>query len=263
MSQHYPAAAVHSSRPGQRFAGMRAQTLPFTVRVVHDEDELMQAVRIRQAAYGRHLPEFAQTLGLPEALDMRPGVAVLLAQSKLDGAPLGTMRIQTNRFQPLALEQSLVLPSALSACSLAEATRLGVTGQQVGRTVKTLLFKAYYQYCLQNDIEWMVIAGRSPIDRQYDRLLFSDVYPGMGAVPLRHAGNILHRVMSFDVGSAERRWREAAHPLYELIFRTRHADIDLGPACTSFLSTCRQHRDMRQDKMAARFGDARRRIRLT
>ena len=29
-------------------------------------------------------------------------MAVLLAESKLDGSPLGTMRIQTNRFQPLA-----------------------------------------------------------------------------------------------------------------------------------------------------------------
>ena len=255
MSQHYLDAVVRPRRPGLHPAGLREQALPFTVRVVRDEDELMQAVHIRQAAYGRHLPEFAQTLGLPEALDMRPGVAVLLAQSKLDGAALGTMRIQTNRFQPLALEQSLVLPPALSARPLAEATRLGVTGEQAGRMVKTLLFKAYYQYCVRNDIEWMVIAGRSPIDRQYERLLFSDVYPGMGAVPLRHAGNIPHRVMCFDVGSAEQRWRDAAHPLYELVFRTRHADIDLGPVRAPFLPAYRQRRnmgrDMRQDKMAA------------
>jgi hypothetical protein len=251
MSQHYLDAVVRPRRPGLHPAVLREQALPFTVRVVRDEDELMQAVRIRQAAYGRHLPAFAQTLGLPEALDMRPGVAVLLAQSKLDGAPLGTMRIQTNRFQPLALEQSLALPPALTTRPLAEATRLGVTGEQAGRMVKTLLFKAYYQYCVRNDIEWMVIAGRSPIDRQYDRLLFSDVYPGMGAVPLRHAGNIPHRVMCFDVGSAEQRWRDAAHPLYELVFRTRHADIDLGRVRRPFLPAYRQRRDMRQDKMAA------------
>jgi hypothetical protein len=230
---------------------MPQQALPFTVRVVREEAELMKAVQIRQAAYSRHLPEFAQTLGLPEGLDMKPGVAVLLAESKLDGAALGTMRIQTNRFQPLALEQSLALPPALSARPLAEAARLGVTGQQVGRMVKTLLFKAYYQYCVRNGIEWLVIAGRSPIDRQYDRLLFSDVYPGLGPVPLRHAGNIPHRVMSFEVGSAERRWREAGHPLYDLVFRTRHPDIDLGRAGATFLPAHRQRISMRQDKMAA------------
>ena len=251
MSQHYLDTVVRASRTGLQPVRLREQTLPFTVRVVRDADELMKAVQIRQAAYGRHLPEFAQTLRLPEALDMKPGVAVLLAESKLDGAPLGTMRIQTNRFEPLALEQSLALPPALTARPLAEATRLGVTGEQVGRMVKTLLFKAYYQYCERNGIEWLVIAGRSPIDRQYDRLLFSDVYPGLGAVPLRHAGNIPHRVMSFEVGSAERRWREASHPLYELVFQTRHADIDLGPGCTPFRPVRHRCRDMRQDKMAA------------
>jgi hypothetical protein len=57
--------------------------------------------------------------------------------------------------------------------------------------------------------------------------------------------------MCFDVGSAEQRWRDAAHPLYELVFRTRHADIDLRLVRRPFLSAYRQRRDMRQDKMAA------------
>jgi hypothetical protein len=251
MSQQYLDAVVPSGYSRPQHGGMQQQALPFTVRIVREQADLMKAVQIRQAAYGRHLPEFAHTLRLPEALDTGPGVAVLLAESKLDGAPLGTMRIQTNRFQPLALEQSLALPPALAARPLAEAARLGVTGLQAGRMVKTLLFKAYYLYCVRNGIEWLVIAGRSPIDRQYDRLLFSDVYPGLGAVPLRHAGNIPHRVMSFEVASAERRWREAAHPLHDLIFKTRHPDIDLGPAGATFLPAHRQGMAMRQDKIAA------------
>ncbi|MET0962210.1 MAG: hypothetical protein ABWY05_05245 [Noviherbaspirillum sp.] len=251
MSQHYLDAVVQSSSAGLPHAGMLEQALPFTVRVVRDEADLMKAVQIRQAAYGRHLPEFAQTLRLPEALDMRPGVVVLLAESKLDGMPLGSMRIQTNCCSPLALEQSLTLPADLTARPLAEATRLGVTGHRVGRMVKTLLFKAFFQYCQQQGIEWMVIAGRSPIDRQYERLLFSDVYLGMGAIALRHAGNIPHRVMSFEVGSAERRWREAGHPLYDLVFRTAHADIDLGHASPAFQPVHQQRSPMREHKMAA------------
>ena len=251
MSQYYLDAVVHSTGKSVQHAGMLEQALPFTVRVVRDQADLMKAVQIRQAAYGRHLPEFAQTLSLPEALDIRPGVAVLLAESKLDGVPLGSMRIQTNHYQPLALEQSLALPASLTARPLAEATRLGVTGHRVGRMVKTLLFKAFFQYCQQTGIEWMVIAGRSPIDRQYERLLFSDVYPGMGAIALQHAGNIPHRVMSFEVGSAEQRWREASHPLYDLVFRTEHADIDLGLAAAPYLPVREQRSGMRQHKMAA------------
>jgi hypothetical protein len=261
MSQHYLDAVVHSNRPPIPYSGRAEQALPFTVRVVSGESELMKAVQIRQAAYGRHLPEFAQTLGVPEALDLRPGVVVLLAESKLDGAPLGTMRIQTNRFQPLALEQSITLPASLASRPLAEAARLGVTGQRVGRMVKTVLFKAFFQYCRQAGIEWMVIAGRAPIDRQYERLLFNDVYPDAGYIPLRHAGNLPHRVMSFEVGSAEERWAAAGHPLYDFIFRTTHPDIDLGPVCRVMdagaafrrmrVPSRNVGRGMRQDKIAA------------
>jgi hypothetical protein len=256
MSQHYLDTVVQASRTAYQPGRMREQSLPFTVRVVRHEDELMKAVQIRQAAYGRHLPEFAQTLGAPEALDLRPGVIVLLAESKLDGAPLGTMRIQTNRFQPLALEQSITLPTSLASRPLAEAARLGVTGERVGRMVKTVLFKAFFQYCRQAGIEWMVIAGRAPIDRQYERLLFDDVYPDAGYIPLRHAGNLPHRVMSFEVGSAEARWAAAGHPLYDFIFRTAHPDIDLGQghdtvAASAFRQPRNGRRGMRQDKLAA------------
>jgi hypothetical protein len=228
MSPHYFDVLVPSLRSASyRELAMPGESLPFTVRLVQNQTDLEKAVHIRHAAYGRHVPQLARTLRRPEAGDAEPGSVVLLAESKIDGEALGTMRIQTNRYQPLALEKSLDLPGWLAARPLAEATRLGVTGQRVGRMVKTVLFKAFFQYCRQAGIEWMVIAGRAPIDRQYDALLFSDVYPGMGAIPLSHAGNMPHRVLSFEVGTAEERWAQAQHPLYNFIFATHHPDIDL------------------------------------
>jgi len=207
---------------------MTEELLPFTVRLVRDEDDLSKAVQIRHSAYARHLPDFAETLKSAETADAENGVVVLLAESKLDGSPLGTMRIQTNQFKPLCLEQSVELPSWLKALRLAEATRLGVTNEKGGRLVTTVLFKAYYQYCKQIGIEWMVIAGRAPIDRQYARLLFEDVFPGVGFIPLLHAGNLPHRVMSSNVDTAEERWAAAKHPLFDFAFRTNHPDIQLG-----------------------------------
>ena len=101
MSQHYLDTVVQASRTAHQPARMREQSLPFTVRVVRHEDELMKAVQIRQAAYGRHLPEFAQTLRLPETLDMKPGVAVLLAESyeqeRLVGSASQVEAITANR----------------------------------------------------------------------------------------------------------------------------------------------------------------------
>lgn len=205
------------------------ERLPFTVRLVRDQADLHKAILIRHAAYVRHVPQLAETLRSPEPADDEDGVVILLAESKLDGAPIGTMRIQTNRFRPLTLEQSIELPDWLAGRTLAEATRLGITDERIGRLVKTALFKAYFQYCLQTGIEWMVIAGRSPIDRQYERLLFEDVYPGMGYIPLRHACNMPHRVMAFDVADARRKWRAANHPQFDYMFRTVHADINVTP----------------------------------
>jgi hypothetical protein len=123
------------------------QRLPFTVRIARSESELEQAVHIRHAAYARHVPALAELLRAPEAGDREADATVLLAESKLDGEPLGTMRIQTNRAKPLAIEQSVALPVWLRHRRLVEATRLGITQQRVGRVVKVMLFKAFYQFC--------------------------------------------------------------------------------------------------------------------
>jgi hypothetical protein len=194
---------------------------------VSNSKDLEKAVTIRHAAYMRHLPGFAPELSVPEEADAEDGVVVLLAESKLDGSPVGTMRIQTNSYKPLVLEQSVVLPEAVRTMRLAEATRLGVTQERVGRMVTTALFKAFFLYCRQTHIDYMVIAARSPVDRQYDRLLFKDVYPEAGYIPLKHAGQLPHRIMALDVNNVEAIWTEAKHPLHTYIFNTFHNDINV------------------------------------
>lgn len=201
------------------------QRLPFTVRVVRHDRQLRKAVAIRQRAYSRHLPALGEVLRAPEPQDRDPGCAVLLAESRLDGEPLGTLRIQTNRPRPLALESSVELPDWLCGASLAEATRLGVAEGRIGRMVKTMLFKAFYQYCLAADIDWMVIGARSPLDRMYQALLFEDVFPG-SFIPLKHAGDLPHRILAFEMATAEARWRAARHPLLDLFVNTSHPDIE-------------------------------------
>lgn len=213
---------------------MPEERLPFTIRVARSEEQLGKAVAIRHAAYARHVPALAELLKAPEASDREEGSVVLLAESKLDGSPLGTMRIQTNRCRKLALEQSVDLPRWLRDKSLAEVTRLGVSSDSTGRVVKTLLFKALFEYCEDAQIDWLVIGARSPLDRQYEALLFKDVFPGGGFIPLSHAGNMPHRILAFEIESAEARWVEANHPLYNLFRRTRHPDIQLHDTGSAF-----------------------------
>jgi hypothetical protein len=206
---------------------MKEVALPFTIRVVSNIKDLEKAVKIRHAAYMRHVPGFATELAMPEDADSEKGVVVLLAESKFDGSPIGTMRIQTNAYKPLVLEQSVALPESMRTKHLAEATRLGVTQERVGRMVTTALFKAFFLYCRQNRIDYMVIAARSPVDRQYDRLLLKDVYPDAGYIPLKHAGQIPHRIMALDVNNAESIWTNAQQPLLKFILHTFHQDINV------------------------------------
>ena len=211
----------------QSYSALKEERLPFTVKVAQSGDDLEKAVQIRHAAYARHVPEIAELLKEPEAFDFDDGSVVLLAESKLDGSALGSMRIQTNRFQALKLEASVTLPHWLQNQTLSEAARLGVIGNRVGKIVKILLFKAYYLYCIQEEIDWMVITARSPVDKDYEMLMFEDVFPDQGYIPMKHDANIEHRVMAFHVPSAERLWRTHGHPLYDLVFRTDHPDVDL------------------------------------
>ena len=211
-------------------AAQREERLPFTIRAASTVEQLGKAVSIRHQAYGRHVPALAEQLRLPEPQDLARGCTVLLAESKLDGEPLGTIRIQTNDYAPLALESSVTLPRGLASSRLAEATRLGVSLGRVGHVVRTALFKAFYLYCAKDGIDWMVIGGRSPMDRIYSSLMFSEVFPGQPATPLKHAGNIPHRILKFEVATAEERWSAARHPLYEFVFSTRHPDIDVDAA---------------------------------
>jgi hypothetical protein len=207
----------------------KEEHLPFTISVVREDAQMEKAVSIRHAAYARHVPAFAAKLTTPEPSDRDAGSILLLAESKLDGTPVGTLRIQTNRFKPLAVEASAQLPEKFRGKSLSEATRLGISGGSVGRVAKISLFKAYYMCCLEADIEWMIVTGRPPIDRQYEALLFDDVFPGV-LVDMRHVHNLPHRVLAFNIPNAQSLWASASHPLYDFMCRTHHPDIDLTGA---------------------------------
>ncbi|WP_157122697.1 N-acyl amino acid synthase FeeM domain-containing protein [Pandoraea oxalativorans] len=223
-----PAAARAPASAVPGMGALREERLPFVVTIASDESSLRDAVAMRQAAYGRHLPELAATLSEPEISDREPGCVVLVARARLDGAVLGTMRIQTNRYQALHLEDSAPLPDWLDSAALAEATRLGVVAGPVGRVVKTALFKAFYQYCLISGIDWMVITARPPLHRQYEALMFADVFPSRGLIPMAHVGGIGHRVLALDVAQARTRWQSAGHPLFAYMCLTHHPDLRLG-----------------------------------
>jgi hypothetical protein len=198
---------------------------PFTVNIARDES-LLSAIEIRAEAYGRHIPELGVKFREADELDVEAGVTVLVATSKDDGRPLGTIRIQTNQFRPLLIEQAIAIPDQ-EHMMLAELTRLAVCQKPIGRIAKHALFKATYEYCLQAGIDRLVIGARSPLDRQYRGLGFEDLYPGVGPIPLAYAGNIPHHILYSDIATASAKWKSTGNPIYEFLTVPNHPDIHL------------------------------------
>jgi len=201
--------------------------LPFKIRIVRNNEQLSQAVLIRSEAYLRHVPTLGQTLAAPEAVDRDVDAIVLLAEAKSDGAPLGTIRIQTNFASPLSIQESVELPEYLQGRPLAGVSRLGVKSGPRGRIVKLALFKAMHRYCLAKQVEWLLIGARPPLDKDYINLGFTDVFEDGEPRALQSAKGIPHRILAFGALTAERRWFEASHPLYVFMFQRFHPDIEI------------------------------------
>lgn len=203
------------------------EILPFTVKPVRTEEDLMRAVDLRYKAYARHKPEFAEKLREPEADDFESDSIILLAESKLDGSAIGTMRFQHNQYRPLSMEHAVTLPDYLRTSSLVEVRRLGVVNGQAGRLVKMVLIKACLLYCVEKNIKWAMVAARPPLDRTYESILFFDVLPGQTFTPLPIANNDPHRVMAFEIEGFESRPSSINHPMFKFFCTTNHPDIHI------------------------------------
>lgn len=202
-------------------------SLPFTVRIVRTDEQLVRAVRIRAEAYMRHVPTLGEILESPEEVDRDPNSIVFLAEAKSDGEPLGTIRIQTNFSGPIPLETSIALPEKFRGRPLAGVSRLAVKAGPRGRLVKLALFKALHRYCLAKQVEWILIGARTPLDQTYLDLGFSDVYQDSLPRPLATAAGVPHRILCFEVFTAERRWYDISHPLYLFMGQRFHPDIEI------------------------------------
>jgi hypothetical protein len=199
--------------------------LPFTIRRVSNQTDMDKAIDLRHLAYSRHMPGFADALKVPEQDDLTDDAIVLIAESKLDGSVIGTVRIQTNLTAPLNMEQSIMLPDFFKGKTLAEVRRLAVAPGNPGRLVKMVLLKAVYQHCQTNHLDWILVAARRPLDRTYEQLTLEDVLDGRTFIPLPRENNVPHRVLGLETTSFHDRLVAVKHPLLNFFFYTEHPDI--------------------------------------
>lgn len=205
------------------------ELLPFRVEIV-SRRQLQEVATLRAETYGKHLPDLAASLSQPEPADFSRGCEVFVARSKLDNSLLGTLRTHANVYNPLPLQASIELPERFRGTRMVETTRLCVKGGLGASVVRNALFKAMHQYCLDQNVDWMVVAARRHVDRIHDSLLFEDVKEPRAYYPMAHAGGVPHRVLSFSPSGAKQLWSSHRHPLYRFIFETNHPDLDLSMA---------------------------------
>lgn len=220
-----PDSAAPPDQPPRR--APKHVELPFRVRIARTEEQLQKAVEIRAEAYTRHLPALGNALRSTEHIDLTPDCLVFLAESKSDELPVGTMRIQTNFHAPLPMEESIHLPTTYSERPLAAVSRLAVKAGPRGKMVKLALFKAMHRYCIAKQVEWVLIGARPPLEETYLALDFADVFPDQQLRPLATAKNLPHRILAFEVATAERRWHAIDHPLYKFMINRFHPDIEI------------------------------------
>jgi hypothetical protein len=230
VSQQSHAACMLAASFGDEPA-TAIERLPFTIKRVHCDADMVKEVGGGRSASARQV--FPQPLAGPGTGGHRDGAVMLVAESKLDGSTLGSIRIRNNLYQPLGVEASTVLPGWLQQRRVAEITRLCVNeGREgrAGRTVRAALLKAFVVYCRDNGIEWALATERAADDRQYERLLFVDLLADRQPVPLKHGRNTPQRVMACEIDTLEARWTAAKHPMLGFFCRTHHPDIDVtGP----------------------------------
>lgn len=200
------------------------ENLPFRVRIAETPQDVRQVVEIRSSAFARHLPSQGAALSKPEADDEYQEVLLLLAERKLDGRVLGSIRLQPNIRRPLRIESVTELPEPYDGSRLVEFMRLGVENGLSGQMVMAALAKASFEICHAAEMQYIVAVGRRTTSVLYRSMQFDDVLGGE-TVRVPHAGNLEHSIYCLPIGDADRRWRENDHALYKFMARTVHPDI--------------------------------------
>jgi hypothetical protein len=210
-------------RPASTAVGLG---LPFKVKLVCDEAQLLRVQALRQLAYGRHLPGQAEAFGRADAQDRMPGTVIFYAEDKQSGELVGSVRAQSNRYAPLQIEGSIELPPSHQGRQLAEITRLCVLpGYE--HQVRLALLKALYLYCIAMQIGGVVAGSRRSLLRTYVSLGFTDLFGDERMCTLMHAGGLPHRVLFREMLKTDapvRNWRPQDH---DFVYRDFHPDIEV------------------------------------
>jgi len=142
--------------------------------------------------------------------------------------------------------------------TLAFVTRLGIRKRDDSQLIKVALFKALHRYCLACQIDSMVVTAKPPMDRQYLKLGFKDLFEPHKLIPIPWSNGIPTRLLALETFRAEQDWRATNHPLYKFMIEDFCPDIQIFASVSGIWSRPRGTRGElpSQEALKSVFGDA-------
>jgi len=205
----------------------REPQLPFVIRPVVNNEELLRVAELRLDAFRISLGDDPTKLG--DAIDLEDyatNAAVLAAFDKVTGEIIGTMRLSFSSRGPTTMQSVTTFPNDWFVGTYAEARLLCVPKGRYNRIVMIMLCKAFYLACINEGIDSMLVGARRSMEPLYRFLRFDDVSnPPLKFVPPSHT--MPHRVLSLPVNEVQSRWQQAGkrETLLHLFFEQYHADL--------------------------------------
>ena len=128
-------------------------SLPFTVKVVSNEDQLVKVQALRAMAYATTCRASARPSAGPKAWTAIPTSRCCSCRTRPPGPASGSARIQINWNGPLQIERAIQLPEPWAGKLLAEITRLAVLPGYNDQPVRLALVKASHLFCVAMQVE--------------------------------------------------------------------------------------------------------------
>jgi hypothetical protein len=140
------------------------------VRRAATSADLNKAFSIRWQGYKKYFSDESQIV---DGYDYADNCTLLLAIDE-DTNPVGTLRLLNSGFGPTEIESFISIESLLEPNEMpfVEATRFSVPPHPLSREIKIALKKAFYLYCIANQVDTMLIWVRPSAAREHKLFLY-------------------------------------------------------------------------------------------
>jgi hypothetical protein len=202
----------------------------FRVRRAAGADDLAVIAALRAESFGRVIRSQRSASaghdGWLDTTDRHPATGLLLLEEAATGTPIASMRVQDSRHGPMELSRLVDLGALVPGREwpLLQCARLAAVRHPRRIAALFALMKAMWLRALADGVQNLILATPYWSRWMYEALQFTDL--GDAAAFAHPLSGAAHRVMIFDVPSAEARLEGAGNPLAAQLFRTHHPLLD-------------------------------------